>query len=184
MKIQWTYQVILLWPPLKNWPIRNIYFASRDGNRTHQNTFRSCDSNFVRKTIEIERTKISNSQIEGRLLRFKKSLVMSWCLSVRTLVRSAVLLQENRLFSIRMAPSITSRTSSENSARYDVILFILLYCSSKAQWRLTVLYNWTMHAFPCFNYLVTDDTSRMKNNRFSWNRTALRTNVRTDKITT
>ena len=28
----------------------NIDFASRDGNRTQQNAFRSCDSNFERKT--------------------------------------------------------------------------------------------------------------------------------------
>ena len=33
----------------------DIDFASRDGNRTHQNAFRSCDSNFVRQSIEIER---------------------------------------------------------------------------------------------------------------------------------
>ena len=35
----------------------NTDFALRDGNRTHQNAFRSCDTNFVRKTIEIERRK-------------------------------------------------------------------------------------------------------------------------------
>ena len=35
----------------------NIDITSRDGNLTHQIAFRSCDSNFVRKTIEIERTK-------------------------------------------------------------------------------------------------------------------------------
>ena len=38
----------------KNAATLNIDFASGDGNRTHQNAFRSCDSNFVRKTIEIE----------------------------------------------------------------------------------------------------------------------------------
>ena len=27
----------------------NIDFASRDGNRTHQNAFRLCDSNFVQQ---------------------------------------------------------------------------------------------------------------------------------------
>ena len=30
----------------------NIDFASCEGNRTHENGFGSCDSNFVRKTIE------------------------------------------------------------------------------------------------------------------------------------
>ena len=55
----------------------NIDFASRDGNRTHQKAFRSCDSNFVRKTIEIERIKNFGSQIERTLLRSKKWLVMS-----------------------------------------------------------------------------------------------------------
>ena len=55
----------------------NIDFASRDGNRAHQNTFRSYDGNFVRQTIEIERIKDSDSQIERTLLRFKKSLAMS-----------------------------------------------------------------------------------------------------------
>ena len=55
----------------------NIDFASRDGNRTHQNAFRSCDSNFVRKTIEIERIKNFGNQIERTLLRSKKSLAMS-----------------------------------------------------------------------------------------------------------
>ena len=40
----------------------NIYFASRDGNRTHQNAFRSCDSNFVHKKIETERTKASTAK--------------------------------------------------------------------------------------------------------------------------
>ena len=56
----------------------NIDFASSDGNRTHQNAFRSRDSNFVRKTIEIEWTKNFDSQIEHTLLRSKKSLVMSF----------------------------------------------------------------------------------------------------------
>ena len=42
----------------------NIDFVSHDGNRTHQIAFRSCDSNFVHKTIEIERTKNFDSQIE------------------------------------------------------------------------------------------------------------------------
>ena len=55
----------------------NIDFASCDGNRTHQNAFRSCDSNFVRKTIEIEWTKNFDSQIERTLPHSKKSLVMS-----------------------------------------------------------------------------------------------------------
>ena len=54
----------------------NIDFASREGNRTHQNAFRSCDSNFVRKTIEIERVKDFDSQIKHRLLCPKKSLAM------------------------------------------------------------------------------------------------------------
>ena len=52
----------------------NIDFASRDGNRTHQIAFRSCDSNFVRKAIEIERTKNFDSQIERTLLRSKKEI--------------------------------------------------------------------------------------------------------------
>ena len=55
----------------------NTEFASRDGNRTCQSSFRSCDSNLVRKAIEIERIKIFDIQIERRLLRSKKSLVMS-----------------------------------------------------------------------------------------------------------
>ena len=55
----------------------NIDFASLDGNRTHQNAFSSCDSNFIRKTIETEPTKNFDSQIERRLFRSKKSLVMS-----------------------------------------------------------------------------------------------------------
>ena len=55
----------------------NIDFASRDGNRTHQNAFRSCDSNFVRKTIEIERTKNFDTEIERMLPHSKKSLAMS-----------------------------------------------------------------------------------------------------------
>ena len=55
----------------------NIDFPSRDGNRTHQNAFRSCDSNFKRETIEIERTKNLDSQIERRLFRSKKLLVVS-----------------------------------------------------------------------------------------------------------
>ena len=57
----------------------NIDFASRDGNRTHQNAFRSCDSNFVRKTTEIERIKNFGSQIERTL--FPSNYVVS--LSVR-----------------------------------------------------------------------------------------------------
>ena len=32
----------------------NIDFASRDADRTHQNAFKSCDSNFVHKTVEIK----------------------------------------------------------------------------------------------------------------------------------
>ena len=55
----------------------NIDFASRDGNRTHQNAFRPCDSNFVRKTIEIERTKNFDTEIERMLPHSKKSLAMS-----------------------------------------------------------------------------------------------------------
>ena len=51
---------------------------SRDGNRTQQNAFRSCDSNFVRKTIEIERIRNFYSQIKRTLLRSKTSLAMSW----------------------------------------------------------------------------------------------------------
>ena len=60
-----------------NTAVFNIDFASRDGNRTHQNAFRSCDSNFVRKTIEIERIKNFGSQIERTLLPSKKSFAMS-----------------------------------------------------------------------------------------------------------
>ena len=55
----------------------NIDFASRDGNRTHQNPFRPCDSNFVRKTIEIERTKNFDTEIERTLSHSKKSLALS-----------------------------------------------------------------------------------------------------------
>ena len=55
----------------------NIDSASRDGNRTHQNAFRSCDSDFVHQTIEFERIKNFDSQIERKLLRSKKSLAMS-----------------------------------------------------------------------------------------------------------
>ena len=55
----------------------SIDFESRDSNRTHQVAFRSCDSNFERKTMEIERTKYFDSQIERTLLRSKKSLAMS-----------------------------------------------------------------------------------------------------------
>ena len=55
----------------------NIDFASRDGNRTHQIAFRPCDSNFIHKAIEIERTKNFHSQIERTLFRSKKSLAMS-----------------------------------------------------------------------------------------------------------
>ena len=55
----------------------NIDFASRDGNRTHQNAFRSCDSNFVYKTIEIERIKNFDNQIKRTLVHSKKSLAMS-----------------------------------------------------------------------------------------------------------
>ena len=29
------------------------------------------------------------------------------------------------------------------------LCFVLLYCSLKTQWRHTVFYNWTMHAFLC-----------------------------------
>ena len=54
----------------------NIDFASRDSNRTHQNAFMSCDSNFVCKTIEIEQIKNFGSQIEHTLLCSKKSLAM------------------------------------------------------------------------------------------------------------
>ena len=55
----------------------NIEFESRDGNRTHQNAFRSCDSNFVRKTIEIECIRNFDSQMARTLLRSKKSLAKS-----------------------------------------------------------------------------------------------------------
>ena len=55
----------------------HIDFASRDGNRTHQNAFWSCDSNFVHKTIEIERPKNFDSEVERTLPYSKKSLVMS-----------------------------------------------------------------------------------------------------------
>ena len=44
-------------------------FSSHDGNRIHQNALRSCDGNFVRKTIEIEQRK--HSQIECTLLRLR-----------------------------------------------------------------------------------------------------------------
>ena len=73
----------------------NIDFASHDGNRTHQNAFRSCDSNFIRKTIEIEWTKTSTtkSNVDSFVLKVVGYVVI---LSVRM----AVLLQENRLFFI------------------------------------------------------------------------------------
>ena len=51
----------------------NIDFASRDGNRTHQNAFRLCDSNFVRQTIEIGRIKNFDSRL---LVSSTKSLAM------------------------------------------------------------------------------------------------------------
>ena len=41
------------------------------------------------------------------------------------------------------------QTTQKNSQ----LRFILLYCSLKTQWRHTVLYNWTMQAFICFNCL-------------------------------
>ena len=69
--------IIILTAVLKKVATFNIDFASRDGNRTHQNALKSCDSNFIHKTIEIERTKNFDSQIERRLFRSKKSLVMS-----------------------------------------------------------------------------------------------------------
>ena len=43
----------------------NIDFASRDGNRTHQNVFRSCDSNFVRKRIMISSELNFESSVRG-----------------------------------------------------------------------------------------------------------------------
>ena len=52
----------------------HIDFASRDGNQTHQNAFGSCDSNFVRRTIEIEQIKYFDIEIENTVLRSKKSL--------------------------------------------------------------------------------------------------------------
>ena len=55
----------------------NIDFASLDGNRTHQNAFRSCESSFVRKIIEIEQIKNFDNQIERTLLCSKNSLDMS-----------------------------------------------------------------------------------------------------------
>ena len=55
----------------------NIDFASRDGSRTHQNAFRSCDRNFVSKTIEVERTKKFYSKIQRTLLCSEKLLAMS-----------------------------------------------------------------------------------------------------------
>ena len=46
----------------------NIDFASHDSNRTQQNELRSCDSNFVRKTIEIEQIRPVDIQIERTVL--------------------------------------------------------------------------------------------------------------------
>ena len=40
--------------------------------------------------------------------------------------------------------------------------FVLLYGSLKTQWRHTVLYYWTMHAFLCFNCLKVLDKSYLK----------------------
>ena len=38
--------------------------------------------------------------------------------------------------------------------RRTQLRFVLLYCSLRTQWHHTVLYNWTMHAFLCFNCLL------------------------------
>ena len=53
----------------------NIDFASYDGNRTHQNAFRSCSGNFLRKTIETEQIKYDDNQIEHTLLRSKTGFI-------------------------------------------------------------------------------------------------------------
>ena len=64
---------------LYNDPIKFLNYKKKtgDGNRTHQNAFRSCDSNFVRKTIEMVWIKNFDSQMERTPLRSKKSLAMS-----------------------------------------------------------------------------------------------------------
>ena len=62
----------------------NIDFASRDGNRTHQNAFRSCDSNFVRKTIEIELTKTSTAKSNVRFF------VLESCWLCREFISSSI----------------------------------------------------------------------------------------------
>ena len=47
-----------------------------DINFAHQNAFRSCDGNFVHKTIQTERIKHGVSQIELTHLRSKISLAL------------------------------------------------------------------------------------------------------------
>ena len=56
---------------LKKLAIFNTDFASRDGNRTHQNVFRSCDGNFVHKTKETDCKKHGDSQIKRLFLGLK-----------------------------------------------------------------------------------------------------------------
>ena len=47
------------------------------------------------------------------------------------------------------------------SYRARKLRFVLLYGSLKNQWRHTVLYNWTMHAFLCFNCLLFDSSEKL-----------------------
>ena len=56
----------------------NIDFASRDGNRAHQNAYRSCDNSFVHKTKEIELRKHGDGKIECTPLRSKDWLAVLW----------------------------------------------------------------------------------------------------------
>ena len=62
----------------------SIDFASRDSNRTHQNAFRSCDSNFVSQTIKIEQIKTSTAKSNARFF-----VLESRCLS-RDFISSSI----------------------------------------------------------------------------------------------
>ena len=70
-KILGILQTVLSTAVFKKVATFNIDFASRDGNRTHQNAIRTCDSNFVRKTIEIEQIKTSAAKSNARFFVLK-----------------------------------------------------------------------------------------------------------------
>ena len=62
---------------LKEGATVNIDYASRDDIQTQQNASRSCDSNFVCRTIELEHIKHVDIEIECKVLCSKKSLALS-----------------------------------------------------------------------------------------------------------